>query len=145
MYLPIYLAYLTHLVTFEGPKILRYFQQAYHLQMIISYIIQGIATIILGPVLTCILLIVEARRPDAADSFFEFEAPPWLAALIRLARRHHQANSVVGVSVRVASIIHISQVRPVAEVDFVSFVALYQLFVGLGSFMTIWYNFCSPA
>jgi hypothetical protein len=107
----------------------------------VSYAIQGAATMILGPILAFLILIFDETSSE--DSFFGATPPGWLAALIRLASHHHRTNAVFGVSVMVASIIRISQLAPLAEVSFITMLSLYQFFMALASYTSMLVIFLS--
>jgi hypothetical protein len=78
----------------------------------------------------------------SADTYFSYSPPVWLTVLIPLARHHHQANIILGVSVMIlASIIRLAQVAPLAEVSFIDLLAAYELFITTASFATMFYIF----
>lgn len=99
-----------------------------------SYTIQGLSTILLGPILAAICLTRDMRRQDGKDSFFELDPAslqnlgPWMTGLIRMARRHHYNNSLIMVSISIALIVQLNTpYLPVAELDFVKSLAGFQL------------------
>ncbi|KAK3331273.1 hypothetical protein B0H66DRAFT_546193 [Apodospora peruviana] len=120
--------------------------------VMISYLIQGVMTTILGPVLASILLLRDARRLDLPDSTFfglhdvtmTAQWSPRLAAVIELANRNHEANALLGVSVMVASAMRIAQhLAPMAELSFVRTLTSYQVYVGGVSLITTAFVFPS--
>jgi hypothetical protein len=99
-----------------------------------SYAIQGLSTIILGPILAAICLARDMRRQDGKDSFFHLDTAfpqnpgRWMTGLIRMARRHHYNNSFIMVSISIALLIQLNtQYMPVAELDFVRSLAGFQV------------------
>jgi len=99
----------------------------------ISYIIQGVATTLLDPIPTSLVVLLYPSPHEHWDFHKPLVARPWLSALIKLATRHHQTNYVFGVAVTVARIIRLVQVAPVAEVRFIVVRAHHQLVLDVGS------------
>lgn len=107
--------------------------------VMISYLIQGITTTLLGPVLVCVLLFLDARLFDSATqdrSLFRITtmpSAPALKALVRLSRRHHKINLFIAVSVVLASAIRVGQLEPIAEVEFIGNLTEYQFYMCVAS------------
>jgi hypothetical protein len=121
-----------------------------------SYYIQGIITLILGPLLAFLLVVYRGQSPadlpsadipnadlpnidlpkvnpsnagpsDPDSSKTESSLPTWLSAAIPLARYHHQANHIIALSVLIASAVRLSQAVPLAEISLIDSLSMYQL------------------
>jgi hypothetical protein len=91
----------------------------------ISYIIQGITSVLFGPLLDIICLIVGSN--PASDSFTDLPRRFWISQVFGpIALSLHRANIIIAVSVLVASLIHLRHACPVAEMEFIDHLAGFQ-------------------
>ena len=96
----------------------------------ISYILQGVSSLLFGPLLAVLSLYIGSDA--SSDSLLELPSKLWITeSFVPVARSLHQTNIIIAFSVLVASIIRLGQVRPVAEVDFIKDLALYELWTAL--------------
>ena len=96
----------------------------------ISYILQGVSSLLFGPLLAVLSLYIGSDA--SSDSLLELPSKLWITeSFVPVARSLHQTNIIIAFSVLVASIIRLGQVRPVAEVDFIKDLALYELWTAV--------------
>jgi len=81
----------------------------------ISYIIQGVSVILLGPVLAMVVLAVEADR----EHWFILTTKP-------LARSIYQTNMILALSAVTASVVRFRQAAPVGEVEFLVLLDVFE-------------------
>jgi len=108
----------------------------------ISYVIQGISTVLLGPVLASRFFIHDMRNPEGKDTFFQLDPTalqnlgPWATGIVRMARRHHHNNSFITLSIYVALLVQLNtRYIPVAELDFIKSLELFQFTIWILSFL----------
>ncbi|OIW26300.1 hypothetical protein CONLIGDRAFT_671902 [Coniochaeta ligniaria NRRL 30616] len=95
------------------------------LEAMISYTIQGVTSVLFGPLLGLISLYIGSS--SNSDSFLGLPPNLWVTEYFGpVARNLHQANILTAFSVLVASRIRLQQVCPVAEVEFIQTLAIYE-------------------
>jgi hypothetical protein len=97
-------------------------------QAMISYLIQAIVTITIGPPLAFVLVVFELDLEPLTRRRLKI----W-KLLANVAQSAHQGNIFVAVSVLVASVIRVNQIAPIAELDFIRYLAVYQFAIALGA------------
>src|SRR5262245_44456525 len=99
----------------------------------VSYIIQGVVTMIFGPVLALLALIFDSNLLTA--SYFDVSETHWMTQIcIDLAGSTHQANMILATAVMTASLIRLQQIAPLAEVSFITFLTVYEFLIAQASF-----------
>ena len=100
----------------------------------ISYLIQAIVTLILGPIFIILALIFDPNVPD----MYLIEIPPthWLTKIcIRLASSTHQSNALLTLSLLIACIVQLQNVAPLAVVSFIMALGSFQVIVGISGYI----------
>jgi hypothetical protein len=101
----------------------------------ISYCIQGVVAFVLGPALALLAMFLD--RNSNTDSYFETDSPKWLVKyLYSLSQSQHQANILITLSVLMASVIRISQLTPLGELNYIFLLAIYKFIVITASFIS---------
>lgn len=98
----------------------------------ISYLIQALATFVFGPMLSTILVICDPDRFQ--PPYFRLSRQHWLAQIgVNLAGSIHRTNILIALSILLSATIRIQQVAPLAEVQFLDTLALYELYLAYSS------------
>ena len=85
----------------------------------ISYIIQGVVTLIFGPLLAVLALIFDSNLLTAL--YFDVSSTHWMTQIgIDLAGSTHQANILLAMAVMIASLIRLQKIALLSEVSFIT-------------------------
>lgn len=100
-------------------------------QAMSSYAIQGVSSLLFGPVLG--MLVLYAGRNPHSDSFLELPAKgTWASEVFApVARSIHGTNIIVAFSVLFAALVRLGQVSPVAERSFLRHLAGYEVLIAV--------------
>ena len=97
----------------------------------ISYTVQAVLALLLGPILMIPVLAFDANFPE---SIYPKTTMHWLTTIgFKLAASIHQANIFLAVSVMIATIIRLQKVAPLAEVRFLTHLTIFEFGVAMVS------------
>lgn len=110
-------------------------------QAMISYVLQGITSLLFGPLLWLTSLYVGSSDSEDDDTFFQTPEDLWVTEYFGpAATTIQQANILVAFSVFAASVVRLQDVTPLAEKTFLTSLSHYQLTAAIIctiSYMTI--------
>lgn len=106
----------------------------------ISYIIQGIVILLFGPVFVMTVFIFKINLASSENQPFRI-----VRVIVNFLPTVYSGIMFLSLSVFVASIIRIKGVLPIAELDFIKSLAVYQYSVTLGTVVSQYYVFPDTA